>query len=223
MRRQYDNYKMVVLLLLVFIAGVVVGVIGTRAAVRYVISSVVPNPDLVWRRIERALAADAFTPLPRGSIHLTLGYCPSARKARKVKRPEGRAPVPIRVGSLNTSEPEGCPLEGLANDRAGWPSMRLAEEVEQIRKRRRGDEAHGDGPAQKLLVAPPIGPSHARQKVVSMLFFALPRPKHKRPLVRLGCNSQTGRLWQTNIPGAGQNRQVEQASPSALRRFSLAG
>src|SRR5207248_10863769 len=76
----------------------------TRRSSDLVISSVVPNPDLVWRRIERALAADAFTPLPRGSIHLTLGYCPSARKARKVKRPEGRAPVPIRVGSLNTSE-----------------------------------------------------------------------------------------------------------------------
>jgi len=84
--------------------------------------------------------------------------------------------------------------------------MRLAEEVEQVRKRRRGDEAHGDGPAQKLLVAPAIGPSHARQKIVAMFFFSLPHPKHKRSLVRLGCNSQTGQLWQTNILGSGQFR-----------------
>src|SRR5260370_36259912 len=91
----------------------------------------------------------------------------------------------------------------LPDARPGWPSMRLAEEVEQIRKRCRGDEAHGDGPAQKLLVPPAIGPPHARQKVVAMFFFALPRPKHKRSLVRLGCNSPTGRLLQTNIRGAG--------------------
>jgi len=100
--------------------------------------------------------------------------------------------------------------------------MRLAEEVEQIRKRRRGDEAHDDGPAQKLLVASSIGPAHARQKVVAMFCFALPRPKHKWSLVRLGCNSQTVRLWQTNIRGAGPNRQGEQASPPALGRLKMA-
>jgi hypothetical protein len=31
-----------------------------------------------------------------------------------------------------------------------------------------------------------------------MFFFAFPGPKHKRSLVRSGCNSQIGRLWQTN-------------------------
>ena len=100
--------------------------------------------------------------------------------------------------------------------------MRLAEEVEQIRKRSRGDEPHDNGPAQKLLVPPPIGPSHPRQEVVAMFFFALPRPKHKWSLVRLGCNSQTVRLWQTNIRGAGHNRQGEQASPPALGRLKMA-
>src|SRR5258705_6501539 len=86
--------------------------------------------------------------------------------------------------------------------------MRLAEDVEQIRKRRRGDYAHDDGPAQKLLVPPAIAPAHARQKVVAMFFFALPGPKHKRSLVRLDCNSQTGRLWQTNIRGAGHRQDA---------------
>jgi len=50
--------KPLVLLLLVFIAGIVVGVIGTRVVVQQVIRSVVANPDLIWRRIERVLAAD---------------------------------------------------------------------------------------------------------------------------------------------------------------------
>src|SRR5881394_30316 len=63
--------------------------------------------------------------------------------------------------------------------------MRLAEEIEQIRKRRRSDEAHGDGPAQKLLVPPAVRSSHSRQQVIAVFFFALPRPKHKRSLVRV--------------------------------------
>src|SRR5213593_919254 len=77
--------------------------------------------------------------------------------------------------------------------------MRLAEEVEQIGKHGRGDETNDDGPAQKLLVPPAVRPSHPGQKVVAMFFFALPRPKHKRPLVRVDCNNQTPRLWQPNI------------------------
>ena len=52
------SFKPLVLLLLVFVAGIVVGVIGTRAFVRQVIGSVVANPDLIWTRIERALATD---------------------------------------------------------------------------------------------------------------------------------------------------------------------
>jgi hypothetical protein len=97
-----------------------------------------------------------------------------------------------------------CRTVVIGDARAGRPSMRLAEEVEQICKRRRGDKAHDDGPAQKLLVPAAIGPSHPRQKVVAMFFFVFPRPKHKRPMVQLGFNSQTGRLWQTNIRGAGR-------------------
>jgi uncharacterized membrane protein len=46
------------LLLLVFLAGAAVGVIGTRVVVRHVLKRVMANPDLVWTRIERALAAD---------------------------------------------------------------------------------------------------------------------------------------------------------------------
>src|SRR6266496_95019 len=107
--------------------------------------------------------------------------------------------------------------------------MRLAEEVEQIGKRRRGDEAHDNGPAQKLLVPPAIGPSHPRQKVVAMFFFAFPRPKHERSLVRLGCNSQTGRIWQTgklelacdSSAGCSVSAAItaKQTSPPASSRF----
>ena len=58
--------KPLVLLLLVFIAGIVVGVIGTRVVVQQVIRSVVANPDLIWRRIERVLAAhEGFRPVVR--------------------------------------------------------------------------------------------------------------------------------------------------------------
>ena len=65
--------KPFVLLLLVFVAGVVVGVIGTRAAVRHVIKSVVANPDLVWTRIERALAADLkLNPEQRATVQQIL-------------------------------------------------------------------------------------------------------------------------------------------------------
>ena len=67
------NLKPLVLLWLVFIAGVVVGVIGTRAVVRHVIKSVVANPDLVWTRIERALAADLkLNPEQRATVRQIL-------------------------------------------------------------------------------------------------------------------------------------------------------
>ena len=52
------SFKPALLLLLVFLAGIVVGVIGTRAVVRQVIRSVVANPNLFWTRIERTLTAD---------------------------------------------------------------------------------------------------------------------------------------------------------------------
>ena len=65
--------KPLVLLSLVFVAGIVVGVIGTRAVVRHVISSIVANPDLVWTRIERALAADLkLNPEQRATVHQIL-------------------------------------------------------------------------------------------------------------------------------------------------------
>src|SRR6185369_8698762 len=92
--------------------------------------------------------------------------------------------------------------------------MRLAEEIEQIRKRSRGDEAHGDGPAQELLVPPAVGASHARQQVIAVFFFALPGPKHKRSPVRVGCNSQTARLWQTNISAEAEGNTKHQIPSS---------
>src|SRR5262249_606115 len=52
------TFKPLVLLLLVFVAGILVGVVGTRVAVRHVIHRVVANPDLIWIRIQRVLAAD---------------------------------------------------------------------------------------------------------------------------------------------------------------------
>ena len=49
------------------------GVIGTRAFVRQVIRSVVANPDLIWTRIERALAADLkLNPEQSATVHRIL-------------------------------------------------------------------------------------------------------------------------------------------------------
>lgn len=67
------SFKPLVLLLLVFVAGVIVGVISTRVVVRQVIRNVVANPDLIWTRIERALAADLkLNPEQRATVHQIL-------------------------------------------------------------------------------------------------------------------------------------------------------
>lgn len=55
---------------LVFVAGVVVGVAGTRLSVRKVIERAALNPDLVRARIERNLARELkLTPEQRPKIH----------------------------------------------------------------------------------------------------------------------------------------------------------
>jgi len=67
------SFKPLVLLLLVFVAGIIVGVISTRVVVRQVIRSVVANPDLIWTRIERALAADLkLNPEQSATVHRIL-------------------------------------------------------------------------------------------------------------------------------------------------------
>ncbi len=106
------NFKPLVLLSLVFVAGMVVGVVGTRVAVRHVIKRVVANPDLIWIRIERVLAADLrLNPEQRATVHRILAethdqirtlrteyqprYLPVIEKARAdiaaALRPEQRA------------------------------------------------------------------------------------------------------------------------------------
>jgi len=50
------NWKSILLLLLVFMAGLVVGVVGTRIAVRHFVQRAMTNPDRVQGFVERDLA-----------------------------------------------------------------------------------------------------------------------------------------------------------------------
>jgi len=50
------NWKSILLLLLVFMAGLVVGVVGTRVAVRHFVQRAMANPDRVQGFVERDLA-----------------------------------------------------------------------------------------------------------------------------------------------------------------------
>ena len=49
----------------------------------------------------------AFTPLPRGTVPVTLRIFPSAADGRTVKRPEGRAPAALGRGALHVLSPRG--------------------------------------------------------------------------------------------------------------------
>ena len=58
-----------------------------------------PREVCVYRgRCARERGA-AFTPLPRGTVPVTLRIFPSAGNGRPVKRPQGRAPAPIGRGA----------------------------------------------------------------------------------------------------------------------------
>ena len=58
------------LIFVVFFAGVVVGVVGTRIAVRKILQRVAANPDLMRARIERDLASNLkLTPEQRAQAH----------------------------------------------------------------------------------------------------------------------------------------------------------
>lgn len=49
------NWKSILLLLLVFLAGLVVGVVGTRTAVRHFVQRAIANPERVQGFVERDL------------------------------------------------------------------------------------------------------------------------------------------------------------------------
>src|SRR5205823_5687491 len=51
----------------------------------------------------------AFTPLPSGTVPMTLRIFPSAGNGRTVRRPQGRAPAALGRGAKHVPEGRGCP------------------------------------------------------------------------------------------------------------------
>ena len=67
------NWKAWLGLVLVFFAGIVAGVVGTRVVTRRVIQAVIQHPDLVRERIEHDLVRRLkLTPDQQAKVHITL-------------------------------------------------------------------------------------------------------------------------------------------------------
>jgi len=65
-----NRFKPWLLLVLVFVAGIIVGVVGTRLVVRHWIRSVINNPILLREHVERDLAIELkLTPEQRAKVH----------------------------------------------------------------------------------------------------------------------------------------------------------
>src|SRR5438477_11315536 len=67
-----------------------------------------------------------------------------------------------------------------SRSREEWRSMRLAEQIEQVGKQYRSEDADHDGPPHELLVSSAVRPSHAGQEVVAVVLFVFSHPKHNR-------------------------------------------